>query len=210
MVETMTVDGSAANSSACTAGGGKGAGVRDAGVRDAGVRDAGCLRGGLSVDSVVAGLDVAALKAEIGALSRVDAFVVARRSAVVAGLGRRDGDVGDHRAESVPDVGGAQDGARAASAARLDDPMRQDIEEREPHRDETRRLEERADRAKGDQPPPGALASHHEHRDPQDDRAVAKDRRVGRDEDRRPVRLSAGACRFRAAEAPAPGGRRPG
>ena len=100
MVETMTVDGSAANSSACTAGGGKGAGVRDAGVRDAGVQDAGCLCGGLSVDSVVAGLDVAALKAEIAALSRVDALVVARRSAVVAELARRDGDVAEQLRKS--------------------------------------------------------------------------------------------------------------
>ncbi len=113
MVETMTVDGSAANSSACTAGGGKGAGVRDAGVRDAGVRDAGCLRGGLSVDSVVAGLDVAALKAEIAALSRVDALVVARRSAVVAELARRDGDVAEQLRKS-----GNMSGRQARKAAK--------------------------------------------------------------------------------------------
>ena len=108
MVETMTVDGSAANSSACTAGGGKGAGVRDAGVRDAG-----CLRGGLSVDSVVAGLDVAALKAEIAALSRVDALVVARRSAVVAELARRDGDVAEQLRKS-----GNMSGRQARKAAK--------------------------------------------------------------------------------------------
>ena len=103
MVETMTVDGSAANSSACTAGGGKGAGVRDAG----------CLRGGLSVDSVVAGLDVAALKAEIAALSRVDALVVARRSAVVAELARRDGDVAEQLRKS-----GNMSGRQARKAAK--------------------------------------------------------------------------------------------
>ena len=113
MVETMTVDGSAANSSACTAGGGKGAGVRDAGVRDAGVQDAGCLCGGLSVDSVVAGLDVAALKAEIAALSRVDALVVARRSAVVAELARRDGDVAEQLRKS-----GNMSGRQARKAAK--------------------------------------------------------------------------------------------
>lgn len=103
MVETMTVDGSAANSSACTAGGGKGAGVRDAG----------CLCGGLSLDSVVAGLDVAALKAEIAALSRVDALVVARRSAVVAELARRDGDVAEQLRKS-----GNMSGRQARKAAK--------------------------------------------------------------------------------------------
>ncbi|HMS49425.1 hypothetical protein [Candidatus Neomicrothrix sp.] len=40
-------------------------------------------------------LDVGALKAEIAALSRVDALVVARRSAVVTELARRDGDVAE-------------------------------------------------------------------------------------------------------------------
>ena len=103
MVETMTVDCSAANSSACTAGGGTGAGARDAG----------CMRGGLSVDSAVAGLDVAALKAEIAALSRVDALVVARRSAVVAELARRDGDVAEQLRKS-----GNMSGRQARKAAK--------------------------------------------------------------------------------------------
>ena len=75
--------------------GARDAGARDAGTRDAGTRDAGCLCGGLTVDSGVSELDVGALKAEIAALSRVDALVVARRSAVVTELARRDGDVAE-------------------------------------------------------------------------------------------------------------------